>query len=258
MGLMDATQEACLGGDNGDDESGHFRESSFSSSTSSSFTSPSSSSSSSSVALLSAKAKRRYRARFRKKWRAFTWLFAALFLTMLTIYTVTRDHHHKQKQQLYYPSAEQSSPMFEMDSLLLVHSSSSESAAFLSRTLLQAAGINGTVADISAIAAANHNNNSSNIEAKSKEETSNNNFPDDLFTPEQRRHGAIIFHIIGLIYMFVALAIVCDEFFIPALDVITEKLAISEDVAGATFMVSATSDSFSLITSKAQDKSATP
>ncbi|OQR79230.1 potassium-dependent sodium-calcium exchanger-like [Tropilaelaps mercedesae] len=36
--------------------------------------------------------------------------------------------------------------------------------------------------------------------------------------------------------MFVALAIVCDEFFIPALDVITEKLAISEDVAGATFM----------------------
>ncbi|XP_017492001.1 PREDICTED: sodium/potassium/calcium exchanger 2-like [Rhagoletis zephyria] len=155
---------------------------------------------------------------------------------MLTIYTVTRDHHHKQKQQLYYPSAEQSSPMFEMDSLLLVHSSSSESAAFLSRTLLQAAGINGTVADISAIAAANHNNNSSNKEAKSKEETSNNNFPDDLFTPEQRRHGAIIFHIIGLIYMFVALAIVCDEFFIPALDVITEKLAISEDVAGATFM----------------------
>ena len=36
--------------------------------------------------------------------------------------------------------------------------------------------------------------------------------------------------------MFVALAIVCDEFFIPALDVITEKLNISEDVAGATFM----------------------
>ncbi|XP_075677794.1 solute carrier family 24 member Nckx30C isoform X3 [Dermatophagoides pteronyssinus] len=39
-----------------------------------------------------------------------------------------------------------------------------------------------------------------------------------------------------MIYMFVALAIVCDEFFIPSLDVITEKLAISEDVAGATFM----------------------
>lgn len=40
----------------------------------------------------------------------------------------------------------------------------------------------------------------------------------------------------GLIYMFIALAIVCDEFFVPALGVITEKLNISEDVAGATFM----------------------
>ena len=62
-------------------------------------------------------------------------------------------------------------------------------------------------------------------------------FPEDLFTDEQRRNGAVIFHIAGLIYMFVALAIVCDEFFIPALDVITEILDISEDVAGATFMV---------------------
>ena len=62
-------------------------------------------------------------------------------------------------------------------------------------------------------------------------------FPEDLFTEEQRRNGAVIFHIAGLIYMFVALAIVCDEFFIPALDVITEILDISEDVAGATFMV---------------------
>uniref|UniRef100_A0A8C5SLG7 Sodium/calcium exchanger membrane region domain-containing protein n=1 Tax=Laticauda laticaudata TaxID=8630 RepID=A0A8C5SLG7_LATLA len=36
--------------------------------------------------------------------------------------------------------------------------------------------------------------------------------------------------------MFVALAIVCDEFFVPSLTVITEKLKISDDVAGATFM----------------------
>lgn len=40
----------------------------------------------------------------------------------------------------------------------------------------------------------------------------------------------------GLVYMFIALAIVCDEFFVPALGVITERLDISEDVAGATFM----------------------
>ncbi|MCP9263495.1 Sodium/potassium/calcium exchanger Nckx30C [Dirofilaria immitis] len=61
-------------------------------------------------------------------------------------------------------------------------------------------------------------------------------FPPDQFTLEQRRRGAIILHIIGLIYMFIALAIVCDEFFVPSLSVITDKLAISDDVAGATFM----------------------
>ncbi|XP_045071920.1 sodium/potassium/calcium exchanger 1-like [Coregonus clupeaformis] len=39
-----------------------------------------------------------------------------------------------------------------------------------------------------------------------------------------------------MVYMFVSLAIVCDEFFVPALGVITVKLDISDDVAGATFM----------------------
>lgn len=61
-------------------------------------------------------------------------------------------------------------------------------------------------------------------------------FPEDLFTLEQRRNGAVILHILGVVYMFVALAIVCDEFFVPALDVIIEKLDIQDDVAGATFM----------------------
>lgn len=61
-------------------------------------------------------------------------------------------------------------------------------------------------------------------------------FPRDLFSEEQRRHGAILLHVLGVVYMFVALAIVCDEFFVPALDVIIEKLDIQDDVAGATFM----------------------
>lgn len=61
-------------------------------------------------------------------------------------------------------------------------------------------------------------------------------FPPDLFTKEQLENGAVICHIIGVIYMFVALAIVCDEFFVPSLDVIIEKLGITDDVAGATFM----------------------
>ncbi|XP_042245422.1 sodium/potassium/calcium exchanger 1-like [Thunnus maccoyii] len=61
-------------------------------------------------------------------------------------------------------------------------------------------------------------------------------YPEDLFSVEQRRQGWVALHIIGMTYMFVALAIVCDEFFVPALEVITNKLQISDDVAGATFM----------------------
>ncbi len=61
-------------------------------------------------------------------------------------------------------------------------------------------------------------------------------YPNDLFSVEQRRQGWVVLHVIGMIYMFVALAIVCDEFFVPALEVITNKLQISDDVAGATFM----------------------
>ncbi|NWY51551.1 NCKX2 protein, partial [Chionis minor] len=61
-------------------------------------------------------------------------------------------------------------------------------------------------------------------------------YPKDLFSLEERRKGAVILHVTGMIYMFIALAIVCDEFFVPSLTVITEKLRISDDVAGATFM----------------------
>ncbi|NXC04481.1 NCKX1 protein, partial [Orthonyx spaldingii] len=61
-------------------------------------------------------------------------------------------------------------------------------------------------------------------------------YPQDLFSVEERRQGWVVLHIFGMMYVFVALAIVCDEYFVPALGAITEKLQISEDVAGATFM----------------------
>uniref|UniRef100_A0ACB8G6F2 Uncharacterized protein n=1 Tax=Sphaerodactylus townsendi TaxID=933632 RepID=A0ACB8G6F2_9SAUR len=43
------------------------------------------------------------------------------------------------------------------------------------------------------------------------------------------------------LYMFYALAIVCDDFFVPSLEKICEKLHLSEDVAGATFMAAGSS-----------------
>mmetsp|Transcript_120571 Transcript_120571/g.240071 ORF Transcript_120571/g.240071 Transcript_120571/m.240071 type:complete len:506 (+) Transcript_120571:71-1588(+) len=48
--------------------------------------------------------------------------------------------------------------------------------------------------------------------------------------------GSFVINVSGLLYMFVALYVACDEFFVPSLDVISRKLGLSADVAGATFM----------------------
>ena len=40
---------------------------------------------------------------------------------------------------------------------------------------------------------------------------------------------------------FSALAVICDDFFVPSLEAISEKLHLSEDVAGATFMAAGSS-----------------
>ncbi|KAJ8960849.1 hypothetical protein NQ318_020147 [Aromia moschata] len=66
-------------------------------------------------------------------------------------------------------------------------------------------------------------------------------FPKDLFTEKQRRAGAIAVHIFISLYLFVALAVVCDKFFVPAVDKICHALNMTADVAGATFMAAATS-----------------
>jgi len=60
--------------------------------------------------------------------------------------------------------------------------------------------------------------------------------PTPVFDNDQMKHGAVILHCIGILYMFLALALVCDNYFVPSLDVVIEKFNISPDVAGATFM----------------------
>uniref|UniRef100_A0A3Q0RMI1 Sodium/calcium exchanger membrane region domain-containing protein n=1 Tax=Amphilophus citrinellus TaxID=61819 RepID=A0A3Q0RMI1_AMPCI len=66
-------------------------------------------------------------------------------------------------------------------------------------------------------------------------------FPEDIFTKEQRKNGAVCLHALCAIYMFYALAIVCDDYFVPSLEKISENLQLSEDVAGATFMAAGSS-----------------
>ncbi|XP_031718758.1 sodium/potassium/calcium exchanger 3 isoform X1 [Anarrhichthys ocellatus] len=66
-------------------------------------------------------------------------------------------------------------------------------------------------------------------------------FPEDIFTPEQRRQGAVLLHVLCAIYMFHALAIVCEFYFVPSLEKVSENLHLSQDVAGATFMAAGSS-----------------
>uniref|UniRef100_A0A4W5N437 Solute carrier family 24 member 3 n=1 Tax=Hucho hucho TaxID=62062 RepID=A0A4W5N437_9TELE len=66
-------------------------------------------------------------------------------------------------------------------------------------------------------------------------------FPTDLFTNQERTEGAVALHVLFAIYMFYALALVCDDYFVPSLEKICERLHLSEDVAGATFMAAGSS-----------------
>lgn len=57
-------------------------------------------------------------------------------------------------------------------------------------------------------------------------------YPKDLFTLEEMKSGAVVLHIIGVLYTFIAIAIVCDDFFVPALEVLVEKYDIEAGSGG--------------------------
>ena len=73
-------------------------------------------------------------------------------------------------------------------------------------------------------------------EARNSTVEKSNLYPAELFTTEQKKDGAIVLYVFCLLYMFFGLAIVCDDFFVPALEVIIDRFEITEDVAGATLM----------------------
>ena len=53
-----------------------------------------------------------------------------------------------------------------------------------------------------------------------------NGFPPDVFTKEERSNGAIVFHVIGFLYMAYAITLVCDKFFVPSIDEMGKKVGI--------------------------------
>ncbi|XP_015181431.1 PREDICTED: sodium/potassium/calcium exchanger 3-like isoform X1 [Polistes dominula] len=66
-----------------------------------------------------------------------------------------------------------------------------------------------------------------------------NDFPKDIFTTEQRAQGAVILHAFLGFYCFLLTAFVCNDYLLPALDCICSGINISADVAGATFLATA-------------------
>ena len=60
-------------------------------------------------------------------------------------------------------------------------------------------------------------------------------------TAEKSFAGGLIAYFVGVFFMFLGIAIVCDDFFVPALEIICEVLELSDDVAGATFMAAGSS-----------------
>ncbi|XP_067634707.1 sodium/potassium/calcium exchanger 5-like isoform X2 [Eurosta solidaginis] len=66
-------------------------------------------------------------------------------------------------------------------------------------------------------------------------------FPADGLTRTQRQHGWIVLHILVALYCFWSLAIICDDYFLPAIELICQALSMQADVVGATFMAVATS-----------------
>ena len=86
---------------------------------------------------------------------------------------------------------------------------------------------------------ASHQSNSSNLAPSPlaiavKKTIGPPNFPTALVSPYE--NGGVIVYLIGMIYTFMGLAVVCDEFFVPALEVMIDTFGISDDVAGATLM----------------------
>uniref|UniRef100_A0A0K8UR66 Putative sodium/potassium/calcium exchanger CG1090 n=1 Tax=Bactrocera latifrons TaxID=174628 RepID=A0A0K8UR66_BACLA len=66
-------------------------------------------------------------------------------------------------------------------------------------------------------------------------------FPTDGLTRTERQHGWITVHILLALYCFWLLAVICDDYFLPAIELICQALQMRADVVGATFMAVATS-----------------
>lgn len=61
-------------------------------------------------------------------------------------------------------------------------------------------------------------------------------FPRDFIGDKWRIRGLVLIHVAVVCYMFYSLALVCERYFMPSLEEFSQRLGLSEDVAGATLM----------------------
>lgn len=66
-------------------------------------------------------------------------------------------------------------------------------------------------------------------------------FPKPLIPQTVRIHGGFLVHIAIALVLFISLAIICDDYFVPSLECICDFLHLQPDVAGATFMAAGSS-----------------
>lgn len=77
-----------------------------------------------------------------------------------------------------------------------------------------------------------------NVRTNNCSDRSIDEFP-EVFTLELRRRGVIVLHVFFGFYCFILTAFVCNDYLLPTLDIICTRLSISSDVAGATFLATA-------------------
>lgn len=56
-----------------------------------------------------------------------------------------------------------------------------------------------------------------------------------FFSDEQLKHGAILLYFFGSIYLFTLLTVVCNDYFLPTVEVICDRLSISK-VSSSSFL----------------------
>eukprot|EP00484_Ammonia_sp_Unknown_P000943 CAMPEP_0197021402 /NCGR_PEP_ID=MMETSP1384-20130603/2264_1 /TAXON_ID=29189 /ORGANISM="Ammonia sp." /LENGTH=705 /DNA_ID=CAMNT_0042449215 /DNA_START=122 /DNA_END=2236 /DNA_ORIENTATION=- len=69
-----------------------------------------------------------------------------------------------------------------------------------------------------------------------EEEDHPEGYPPDALNEKQREQGGWILYFLGMMYTFIAIALVCDEWFVPAIEEIVERMDMTPAAAGATWM----------------------